>query len=87
MLWVFYAAGKLNGMQLETAGMAPRPKSPQPKVYNLNIRLNAAQMDLLTKASQSAQSEDLDRFTVSSWARAVLVAEARKVLRRAQDQN
>ena len=64
----------------------PKPKSPHPKVHNLNIRLNAAQMDLLTKAAQLVESAELDNFTVSSWARSVLIAEARKVLRRAQGQ-
>lgn len=43
-------------------------------------------MDLLTKAAQLVESAELDNFTVSSWARSVLIAEARKVLRRAQGQ-
>jgi len=32
---------------------------------------------------QLVESAELDNFTVSSWARTVLIAEARKVLRRA----
>jgi hypothetical protein len=39
-------------------------------------------MDLVTQAAKLAQSAEMDDFTVSSWARSVLIAEARKVLRR-----
>jgi hypothetical protein len=77
----------MYAMQVETAAVTPpKPKSPNPKVHNLNIRLNAAQMDLLTKAAQSVESAELDDLTISSWARSVLIAEARRVLRRAREQ-
>jgi uncharacterized protein (DUF1778 family) len=72
-------------MQLQPA-MAPKPKSLNPKVYILGVRLNASQMDLLTQAAKLARNAELDDFTVSAWARSVLIAEARKVLRRAREQ-
>jgi hypothetical protein len=77
----------MKDMQVETAPMTPpRPKSIHPKVHLLSIRLNDAQMELLTKAAELARSDELDSVTVSTWARSVLIAEARKVLRRAREQ-
>jgi hypothetical protein len=67
--------------------MAPKPKSQNPKSYILGVRLNASQMELVTEAAQLAQNPLLDDMTVSGWARGVLLAEARKVLRKAREQS
>jgi len=64
-------------MQLEAAMTPPKPKSPNPKIQFLHIRLNAAEMALL------AQAADIASLAVSSWARERLLADARRELRRA----
>jgi uncharacterized protein (DUF1778 family) len=73
-------------MQQETAMTPPKPKSPHPKINFLQIRLNDVQMELVTQAAKLTQTAELNGFTVSGWARSVLIAEARKVLRRAREQ-
>jgi len=55
----------------------PRPPVANPKTLTIQIRVNAREQALISQASESAS------LTVSSWARSVLLAEARKVLRRA----
>jgi hypothetical protein len=67
-------------MQLEAVMTPPKPKSPNPKVQFLHIRLNAAEMALL------AQAADIASLAVSSWARERLLTDARRELRRAREQ-
>ena len=55
----------------------PRPPAVNPKTLTIQIRANAREHALIgNQASENAS------LTVSSWARSVLVAEARKALRR-----
>lgn len=54
----------------------PRPPAVNPKTLTIQIRVNAREHALINQASENAS------LTVSSWARSVLVAEARKALRR-----
>jgi hypothetical protein len=56
-------------------------RSPHPnKVHIMDVRLNSGELNLLTIASEAIGSP------VSSWARVTLLAEARKILRRAREQ-
>ncbi len=57
---------------------APPPRVANPKRLLLQVRVNEREQALIAEAAESLS------FTVSAWARSVLIAEARKVLRRAK---
>ncbi len=55
----------------------PRPQVAHPKKLLLQVRVNEREQALIAQAAEALS------FTVSAWARSVLLAEARRVLRRA----
>jgi hypothetical protein len=69
----------MQSIEIQTAMTPPKVRPPHSsKPHALHVRLNAAELDLLARASEAAGA------ATSTWARIVLVAEARKVLRSAQ---
>jgi hypothetical protein len=61
--------------------MAPKYRRPRPsKTSTAHIRMEPGDLELIDEASAALG------MSVSAWARMVLLAEARKVLRRAREQ-
>ncbi len=72
---------RMDSVEIQTAMTPPKFRSPHPKkVHIMHVRLNSGELELLTKASEAIGSP------VSTWARVTLLAEARKILRRAREQ-
>jgi len=70
----------MENMETPTAMTPPRPKITHPKAKLFHVRMNDAEMALLNEAATALGSP------TSTWARVTLLAEARKVLRRAREQ-
>jgi hypothetical protein len=61
--------------------MAPKYRRPRPaKTAMMHIRMEPSELEVLDEASAALG------MSISAWARSVLIAEARKVLRRAREQ-